>query len=187
LILVLALALIFLITAARLNRFRIRWRALGVILIPSALTTFTWFFFSPPAFRFGWGPVFSLLIIPIGVTLFTLARSNRRPVGVTRLAPLAALTLALGLVIVTSYTSAFRLPNLLNPQPASFTLGSIAIKYQLTPVVDVPTQERVLSNGLVTTFPTESDQCWDNYPLCTPIVSESVRLRGEGIQNGFLP
>jgi hypothetical protein len=187
LILALALTLIFLTSATKLNRIRIRWRALGVILIPSALTTFTWFFFSPPAFRFGWGPVFSLLIIPIGVTLFTLARSNRHPTGVTRLAPLAALTLALGLVIVTSYTSAFRLPDLLNPQAASFTLGPLAIEYQLTPVVDVPTQERVLSNGLVTTFPTESDQCWDNYPLCTPIVSESVRLRDEGIQNGFLP
>lgn len=187
LILALALALIFLITAARLNRIRLRWRALGVILIPSALTTFTWFFFSPPAFRFAWGPVFSLLIIPIGVMLFTLARSNRNPTGLPRLAPLAALTLALGLVVVTSYTSVFRLPNLLNPQPVDFNLGPIAIGYQLTPVVDVPTQERVLSNGLVTTFPTESDQCWDNYPLCTPIVSESVRLRGEGIQNGFLP
>jgi len=187
LLMVLALALIVLITAARLNRIRMRWRALGVIMIPSALTTFTWFFFSPPAFRFGWGPVFSLFIIPIGVTLFTLARSNRRPTGVARLTPLAALTLAIGLLIVTSYTSAFRLPNLLNPQPASFTLGSIAIEYQLTPVVDVPIQERILSNDLVTTFPTESDQCWDNYPLCTPIVSESVRLRGEGIQNGFLP
>lgn len=187
LIVALAAVLIFMVATALLSHTKIRWTALAVVLIPSTLTALTWFFFSPPAFRFGWGPVFSLLIIPIGIVLYALTRQQSISRSPARMALSSVLVLSIGLLLVTGYTALFRLPKLLNTEPAYFSLGSIELEYQLTPVVSVPTQERVLPSGLVTTFPLPSDQCWDNYPLCTPIIVESVRLQGEGIQAGFLP
>jgi hypothetical protein len=187
LILALTVAMFFLIIAALVSRLRVRWAALALVLIPSAITTLTWFFFSPPTFRFGWGPVFSLLIIPIGIALHSLARPESSTKKSAQLALASTLILSVGLLLVTGYTALFRLPKLLSPEPAYFTLGSFELEYQVTPVVDVPVQERVLPSGLITTFPTESDQCWDNYPLCTPIVSDNVQPKGDGIQEGFLP
>lgn len=187
LLIALALTLLVLTIIALSNRILVSWLGLILILIPSFLSSVTWFLLSPPAFRFGWGPVFSLLIIPIGILLFSLARQKPSELRITLVAPASLSVLAIGLLVITGYTATLRLPKILNPQPASFAIGSLSLRYQATPVVEVPIDDRVLNSGLTTTFPTQSDQCWDNYPLCTPIVNESVSLRGEGIQNGFLP
>ena len=187
LLVTLLIALLVLIGIAKLTGISLRCGTLVLIMIPSLLSSVTWFLISPPAFRFGWGPIFSLLLIPFGITLFNLSKQSPRGTRIRRVAPGSILVLTLGLLAVTGYTAALRLPKLIDPYPAYFTLGEFSLEYQLTPVVDVPVEDRVLPSGLVITVPTQSDQCWDNYPLCTPIVSESVRLRGAGIQDGFLP
>lgn len=187
LIIALALAtLILAVTAKRLS-IPIRIRLLTLMLIPSLLTTAVWFFFSPPAFRFGWGPIFSLFIIPIGVLVHGLMR-NRRPAPTMQfIAPTFIGVLVIGVFTVTAYSATIRLPALLEPVAQQFTVGNLQIPYRATPVVSVPALTRDLTSGLRIEQPTESDQCWDNYPLCTPIISGTVTLREGNIQSGFLP
>jgi hypothetical protein len=45
-----------------------------------------------------------------------------------------------------------------------------------------------LDSGLEILVPIESDQCWDNYPMCTPAPTPGLELRfpGQGtIDRGF--
>ena len=69
----------------------------------------------------------------------------------------------------------------------TWTVGPISIDYKLSPITPMQIVEQELASGLVVTSPTESDQCWDNYPLCSPIVAPSLSLRGQNLQEGFLP
>lgn len=187
LILVLALGVIFTVAIALYSRVAMPLRLIALALFPSLMSTMAWFFISPPAFRFGWGSVFSLFVIPLGFLLQRLTKQSP-PRAVIRVAPRAILTLSIvGILTVTAFSATMRLPQLLDPEPASFSLGPLTLEYQATPVKITPVVTKTLTSGLGVTQPTESDQCWDNYPLCTPIISDSVRLQREGIQQGFLP
>ncbi len=171
----------------RRSHTTIRWRALALAVFPSALASVAWFLFSPPSFRFGWGPVFSLLIIPVSFGIYLMAQQGQRTNNKNWIPPIAVGLLTVGLLGVIAYSGVFRLAPLMRPQPAQWEMGSVAVTYQATPVVAVPVQPTVLSSGLEILVPLESDQCWENFPLCTPIISESVRLQGDTIQQGFLP
>jgi hypothetical protein len=187
LILVLALGLVLTIVIALYSRVAIPWRLTAIVLFPSLVSTLAWFFISPPAFRFGWGSVFSLFVIPLGLLLQRLTKETQ-PMALSRSFPRAILTLSIvGMLVVTAFSATMRLPKLLDPEPASFSLGPITLEYKATPVRFMPVTLKTLPSGLAISQPTESDQCWDNYPLCTPIVSDGVRLRGDAIQEGFLP
>ena len=183
----LALATVILAITIKLYGVHVRLRLMTLLLLPSFMTTIVWFFFAPPSFRFGWGPIFSLFIIPIGVFIQGLMQKQRGTFPTRLLVPAFMGVLVVGLFTVTVYTATVRLPKLLDPVAYQFTLGTLQIQYQATPVVTVPVVSRDLSSGLTVEKPITSDQCWNNYPLCTPIISESVTMRGESIQEGFLP
>jgi hypothetical protein len=68
----------------------------------------------------------------------------------------------------------------------TWSVGPISIDYKLSPITFMPIVEQELASGLVVITPTESDQCWDNYPLCSPIVVPSLSQRGQNLQEGFL-
>jgi len=187
LIIALAFALIILTLTARMQSIHIRIRLMLLLMVPSAITTVVWFFFAPPSFRFGWGPIFSLFIIPIGVLIHGLMKAKKTDSRIQFISPALIGILVVGLFFVTVYTATVRLPNLLAPVAQQFKLGSLQIQYQATPVITVPVELRELSSGLIVEKPIQSDQCWNNYPLCTPIVFESVTLRDGDIQKGFLP
>lgn len=183
----LALATLILAITIKLYGIRVKLRSMTLLLLPSIVTTIVWFLFAPPSFRFGWGPIFSIFIIPVGVFVHGLMQKQRREFPAKFLVPTFMGVLVVGLFTVSVYTATVRLPKLLDPVAYQFTLGTLQIQYQATPVVTVPVVSRDLSSGLTVEKPITSDQCWNNYPLCTPIISESVTMRGGSIQEGFLP
>ena len=72
-------------------------------------------------------------------------------------------------------------------QQVKWTVGPIEIPIEVTPITEAPVSERKLPSGLTVLVPTESDQCWDVYPLCTAQLNDAVALRGPSLQNGFVP
>ena len=75
--------------------------------------------------------------------------------------------------VVAACSSVFRLDWGAIDQPGSFNIG-IEIPVSFSPVVDVPVSEMTLESGLTVLRPTDSDQCWMNYPLCTPNPDSSL-------------
>jgi hypothetical protein len=91
------------------------------------------------------------------------------------------------LVLIVGFNTSTRFQDSAITERSTWTLGPVDIPYSLAPVIQVPIRNQKLSSGLIVSSPTESDQCWDNYPLCSPIVPPSISLRGTSIQDGFLP
>lgn len=185
-----AASVILLLMAARIGA-NVHWRTIAFAQVPVIASVATWFFFSPPTFRFGWGPIFSFVFIFIAFTLKAiievpspLSRLNR-PVttGVRFLLP----ALGAGLLVIVGFNALFRFQHGAITTEQTWAVGALHINYTVAPVIEVPIKQFDLESGLTVLVPTESDQCWDNYPLCTPIVSPSVSLRGASIQQGFLP
>ena len=178
---------IALIGLAHGNQASFRWRALTLAQVPIVASVITWFFFSPPTFRFGWGPVFSFFFVFIAFALkalFTQPRNSQ----LTRLIQRGFIpALALGLVIIVGFNAVVRFQADSITQNKTWSLGPLQIRYKVAPVINVPIKEIPLQSGLVVTSPIESDQCWDNYPLCSPMVTSSLSLRTSQIQQGFLP
>ena len=178
--LLLVVAIICLVAAARLTH-AVRWRGLLLAMVPSVVTVFVWFFASPPSFRFAWGPLFSLGVIPLGWALYSLARSQS--IG-RAIAPVLTLGLTTALGLLVGYCALARLDTTWT-QDRAFTLGPVQINYQVTPIPVPETKQQELPGGLVIFTPVPSDQCWDVYPLCVGQYSGEIRQRGQSLQDGF--
>lgn len=169
----------------------IHWKTLTLAQIPIVASVITWFFFSPPTFRFGWGPVFSFFFVFLAFALKALIQGSSEPTrmnsvitgGTKYLLPL----LGTALILIVGFNSLFRFQGEAINQAQSWSIGPLSVEYPIAPVIDVPVNEKTLDSGLTVLVPLESDQCWDNYPLCSPIISPSVSLRGDSITEGFLP
>ncbi len=154
------------------------WRGIALSVLPSAVTVIAWFALTPPSYRFVWGPLFTLLTIPLGWLLWK-----------TSLSRIAITVGAFAVIVVTVFSAGFRLDWAEIDQDSDWSFG-VSIPYQVAPVVSVPVVDHVLPSRLSVLVPVESDQCWDNYPLCTPAPSAGLRLRpGDhgDIGSGFLP
>jgi hypothetical protein len=179
-------ALVLLVLAARAES-GLRARALLLVLLPSLVAVLFWWVATPPSFRFIWGPLFCLGAVPAGWSLWRLARRRpRSPKAVDQVHWLAAVGVAVPVAAVVLVSAVARFDPSGLTEERSWDLG-VSIPYAVAPVVVVPVQERALATGLTVLLPTDSDQCWLNYPLCTAQISDSVSLRGDGIQDGFLP
>ena len=187
----LALIAVVLLATNRLAGLKLRWRTIAVVQIPIIAALITWFFFSPPTFRFGWGPVFSFFLVLIAFPLKSLFESNVANRNLGSLVSLEKKLLfpAMGVLLlaVVGFNIVFRFQSGAITQNTTWSLGPITLDYQIAPVVDVPTTDINLDSGLTLTSPTESDQCWDNYPLCTPAIIQTLSFKGSKIQDGFLP
>jgi hypothetical protein len=180
LVLLLVAAIICLIAAVRLTH-ALRWRGLLLAMVPSVVTVLVWFFASPPSFRFAWGPLFSLGVIPLGWALYSLARSQS--IG-RAVAPVLSIGLTSVLIILIGYCAIARLDTTWTKDRA-FTLGPVQINYRVTPIPVPDTKQQELPGGLVIFTPVPSDQCWDVYPLCVGQNSGEIRQRGQSLQDGF--
>jgi hypothetical protein len=178
--LLLVAAIICLVAAVRLSQ-AVRWRGLLLAMVPSVVTVLVWFFASPPSFRFAWGPLFSLGVIPLGWALYSLAQS--RSIG-RAIAPVLTIGLTTVLVILIGYCAIARLDTNWTKDRA-FTLGPVQISYQVTPIPVPETKQQELPGGLVIFIPVPSDQCWDVYPLCVGQNPGEIRQRGQSLQDGF--
>ena len=159
----------------------VRWRTLLLALVPSVVTVLVWFFASPPAFRFAWGPLFSLGVIPLGWALYSLVGGKSIDRVVT---PVLALGLSAVLVLLLGYCTIARLDTTWT-EDRTFSLGPVRINYQVTPIPMPETNQQQLPSGLVILTPVPSDQCWDAYPLCAGQKPGAISQRGKTLQDGF--
>jgi len=176
-----ALVITLLVLNTRLGK-PLRWRTILLAQLPIVTGIFTWFFFSPPTFRFGWGVVFSFFFVLTAFPLKTLFENKGFPV---RKFLYPAMTLMLVILVGFNLATRFQFDTV--TESNTWSVGPLSIDYKLSPITPMPILEQDLGSGLVVSSPTESDQCWDNYPLCTPSVIPSLTFRGPGLQNGLLP
>lgn len=179
-----AAALGLVIVAARVAA-PLRGRALLLLMSPSLAAVIFWWVATPPSFRFIWGPLFMLVGIPAGWALWRLS-SGRTGTWQPRAVWASALGVTVPVVAVVSFSAVARFDSNGLTEERTWTLG-VSIPYAVAPVRPAQVTEVVLPSGLAVLIPTESDQCWSSYPLCTPAAGGSVRLRGQTIQDGFLP
>ncbi|MHB1066262.1 MAG: LIC_10190 family membrane protein [Candidatus Nanopelagicales bacterium] len=176
------IAVMMVSVAARCATGGLRWRAMVLAMAPSGIMTAFWWAFTPPSYRFVWGPLFTLGAIPIG---WSLARLHRSAATRTRRSPWQWLAVG-GLVVPVGAVVAFSLTT-------RFDAGSITerrewagvVPYAVAPIQAAETKPQPVAGGLVLQQPIGSDQCWTAFPLCTPQLLSIITLRGEGIQAGF--
>lgn len=160
-------------------------RKLVVVMMPSAVMVIWWWTFTPPSFRFAWGPVFTLVTIPLGWVVWKLSQQRIEPGSMAAwLAPFSIAGFAVTIVCLSIVCLGVRLHPEQMTDTRTWNLG-IQIPYSSTPIQEVPVETRKLGSGLEVMAPTASDQCWLNYPLCTPDIRDGVHLRGTGLQDGF--
>lgn len=177
-------AVLSLVVAGRVGA-SLRVRALLLAITPSLLTVAFWWLVTPPSFRFIWGPLFAIAAVPAGWALWCIRRSAGSSSAV-RLEWLAVLGVVLPIVLVSAFSAAFRFDATDVTEERTWRLG-VSVPYSVAPVADAPVTGLTLPSGLAVLVPTESDQCWANYPLCTAQIAETVRLRGDSLADGFLP
>lgn len=156
----LVLALIVLIVT------RTVWRPKVVILliVPQVLFLATWFFLGAPHIRYVWAPILLLGALPLAWSWMGLEKKLRRPDAVRNL--VIALT-GVGLVAVVVVALTIVLPRLVIESP--------------DPIVsEVP-----LNDYITLLVPQGTDQCWNNYPVCSGMASEGLAARGDSVADGF--
>jgi hypothetical protein len=165
-----------------------RTRLMLVSLIPVLVILVAWFLFSPPSFRFAWGLVFAAPVVAIAWAMQAADSGgqspNRRAMKLTSLVMTGTIT---AVVLVIGYSAVARLDFGSMTQQIEWSAGPIKIPIEVTPITGAPVSERELPSGLTVLVPTESDQCWDVYPLCTAQLDETVGQRGSSLQEGFTP
>ena len=185
--LLLIVSLVTLIAVQVFAKRTMRWKGLLVVLAPSVGAVVTWFVASPPSFRFIWGPLF---MVPGTVTGWALWRimENRGSTQSSRDTWVSVIVVAASapILLVVGFSAVARLNIDSMTVEHEWQLG-ISIPYVSAEVPVAPTKPLVLSNRLMVQIPTDSDQCWNTYPLCTPDPAAGLALRGTDLKDGFLP
>ncbi len=157
-------------------------------MVPSASAVAFWWLFTPPSFRFIWGPLFTLAAIPAGWALWRLSiAARRRGAAGSRWQWVAAAGVAVPVIAVTVFSAVARFDIRAHHRGAHLVpRRSGAVRGGARH--DCPwSSETLLPSGLTILAPTESDQCWGNYPLCSPMFPSTLSPRGPEIGDGFRP
>jgi len=163
---------LFLLALARIRRESVDLAGLLYALVPFAIGIIVWFAFSPPAFRFGWGPLFGAVAIVLG---WAVSRLNWTPI-------VASLS-SLGLVLAAGASLIVKVDL---DQPIEVTSWwGLEYGYVPLPTPEVSTIE--LESGIDVLVPVEGDQCWGNYPLCTPNPPTDLTPIGGTFDQGLVP
>jgi len=141
-----------------------RPRSLLVVMAPLVLYLITWFFVGAPQVRYSWVPLLMVGVLPLAwawqaVDVHQGAR--------LRLLPAAQFMLGVELIAVVAVSLVVALPRLSTELP-------------VVPVDEVP-----LSSTVNLLIPQGTDQCWDNFPLCSGAPASGLTLRGETVSEGF--
>ncbi len=171
----------------RASNAGLRLPALLLAMVPSAAAVAFWWFFTPPSFRFIWGPLFTLVAIPAGWALWRLSiAAGRRGATPARWQWVAAAGVAVPVIAVTAFSAVARFDSGLITEKRTWSFG-VQVPYAVAPITVMPVSETLLPSGLTILAPKESDQCWGNYPLCSPMFPSTLSPRGSGIADGFRP
>lgn len=161
-----------LLLAAKSRGRPVRARALAVTAAPFLLASCAWFVWSPPAFRFGWAPLFGLASIVAGWGIWR-----------ARWTSLAVALAGLGLAGLTLTSVAVRFDGDFLTDSATW----LGIEYRYTPLPTPRVGNVPAESGLMLLRPIDSDQCWGVYPLCTPQPDPALRTQNGSISSGFVP
>jgi hypothetical protein len=172
------------LVAAHVAGKRLAPRRLIACMLPSIVAVIAWFTVSPPSYRFIWGPLFTIFLIPLGYGLAALHRSDARIS--TRTAPLVLAASCAVLLVVTGFSAFARNQASTISESREFQLGGVSLNYTVAPLPVVATQDLGMSTGLVVRTPVSGDQCWNVYPLCTFNPESALGLRGSDLQDGFM-
>lgn len=167
-------------------RLVVQWRLLAVSLLPSAVAIGVWWSATPPSFRFAWGPVMSVPAVLIGWVMWRISMNKTAEQNLgTAAFHYFPILVSLPVLLVIVFTALTRTNWSSIDSDRTWSVG-FQIPYAVTAIQTPQTSMKTLSSGLQVTVPTLNEQCWDNYQLCTPTTSETLRLRGSSIQDGFL-
>lgn len=164
----------------------IRWKLLGLVLLPSVLSVLVWWVATPPSYRFIWGPVMSIPATLIGWGIWRMASGKEG--GVIRSRVLLrsfAIATCVPVVIVIAFTAVTRTHWSSINSDRVWELG-VEVPYAVAEIQTPQTSKTKLSSGLMVRIPTFNEQCWNDYELCTPTPPATLRLRGSTVQDGFL-
>jgi hypothetical protein len=164
-----------------------RARVLLLVMVPCAATVLVWFVATPPSFRFAWGVVFAIPVVIMAWSLQAAEASNHGSPAERVLMPVIALGSVAAVMLVIGYSAVVRLDVASMTQKIEWSAGPLSIPLEVTPITPSPVSEQVLESGLIVRIPTQSDQCWAEYPLCTAQLDGTVSLRGATLQDGFRP
>lgn len=153
-------------------------RALFIALLPSGVAAGFWFLFTPPAFRFGWGPLFTLGTITLGWVAWL--QIQRTPLQVNWVKTGAAGLFLLVCVVTLAVRIDYSAPT------QSVTARWLPITFTVTPITQAEVTSLELPSGLPALVPITGDQCWEAFPVCSPQLPETLRLKGATLQEGFL-
>lgn len=159
------------------------WRAMALAMAPILASLVFWWTASPPSFRFAWGLMFGLPAIPIGWSLWLLASRQRATTSAGhRWQVLTAAGVGLPILLVVAFSALVRFDRAAIVDQRTWAIG---IPYAVAAVPETPVAKRTLPTGLAIVSPTQSNQCWATWPMCTPIIEDTVRLRSSDLRNGF--
>lgn len=143
------------------------WRpgALVALLTPQLLFLATWFFIGAPHVRYMWAPLLLLGLVPLAWMWQAVQDGGRRT---EVLQDLVMYTVAVELVAMVVLASAFVWPRL------SADMPNVA-------VTTVP-----LNESIELLVPEGTDQCWENFPLCSGMPASGLVPLGNLITDGFV-
>lgn len=154
-------------------------RLLVISAAPSALGLLAWFLVSPPSYRFAWGPLFTLPIVVLAGAWTSLAS------GRSRRTSWSVISIATVLVGVTAFSALFRLDASTLDVARVWAMGSIRLEYAVAQLPAAPVEIRPTTGGLDLQVPTQGDQCWTRYPLCTPFPDQALSWLGTDLAGGL--
>ena len=169
-------------TLASSRRTHLRARGLLLAMAPSAAAVVVWFTVAPPSFRFAWGPLFTLAAVPLGWSLWRLSRLESRKTFIPALVGAGVAAPVLVVVAVSALTR-FDYPSV--SQERKWSLG-VSIPYAVTPLPEVKREVITSIGGAELLVPTENEQCWGTFPLCTPTPLAGLTPRGSKFSDGFV-
>jgi len=178
-------ALTALVIAKRVEVMANVWRLLALATAPSFGAAVVWFVVSPPSFRFAWGPLFALVVIPMGIAfaqMVNLPFQGRNHLSPRHVALVGSALCVMG-VTVFSLVARNQFDTITDRQ--SWAFGPLSVPYATAPIPIPEVRIVDTASDLPVVTPLIGDQCWDNFPLCTYYTGQSIVSRGPDIQDGF--
>jgi hypothetical protein len=160
----------------------LRARGLLLTMAPSAAAVVVWFALAPPSFRFAWGPIFTLAALPLGWSLWRLSRVVP---GKSVTPVLVSVGVLVPVIAVVAVSASTRFDYTLITKERTWSLG-VAIPYAVAPLTRVEREVTTTIGGVELMVPTQNEQCWGMFPLCTPTPLAGLTPRGPTLTDGFV-
>ena len=144
----------------------LRIRSMLLAMAPSAVMVVVWWLATPPSFRFAWGPIFTLLTVPLGWIVWRVVMGRprcRRSTWAAWIAWMAVVPVA----VVAVFSLLVRLDWDSMTSPREWRAGA-SFSYVVSPATVPATKRFELDNGVSVYVPSDGDACWAAPLPCTP-------------------